>query len=65
MKVLAAYVASWLLVLFGSWFYRAGCRLIAWSDRVEDWAGIGPDEMPEGIWIKADYMNKKDTDGGL
>lgn len=47
MKVLVAYLASRLLVLLGNWVYRAGCRLIDWSDRVEAWAGIGySDDWP-------------------
>lgn len=64
MKVIAAHLASWLLVLLGSWLYRAGTKLVVWSDAVEDWAGIGLDDLPGGIWIKSEYANRDEYKPG-
>lgn len=64
MKVLAAHITGWLLTLAGSWLYRVSNRLLFWSDSVEDWAGIGMHDLPEGIWIKAEYATRDEYKAG-
>lgn len=49
MKVLIATCLTWLLV-------KVGSRLLRWSDDLDEWAGLGMGDLPEGIWIREDRL---------